>query len=53
MKLQIFCTRKEMITKLKRTFTEWKKIFVSLYIRHLTDNQKMHTAQRTKLPKNQ
>jgi hypothetical protein len=27
MKLEIFCTTKEMVSKLKRPPTEWKKIF--------------------------
>jgi hypothetical protein len=29
MKLKSFCTTKEMVSKLKRTPTEWKKIFAS------------------------
>jgi hypothetical protein len=29
MKLKIFCTTKEMVTKLKRLLTEWKKVFSS------------------------
>jgi mitochondrial fission protein ELM1 len=29
MKLKIFCTTKEMVTKLKRSPTEWEKIFAS------------------------
>jgi hypothetical protein len=29
MKLKIFCTTKEMVTKLKRPPTEWEKIFAS------------------------
>jgi hypothetical protein len=29
MKLQSFCTTKEMVSKLKRTPTEWKKNFAS------------------------
>jgi hypothetical protein len=29
MKLKCFCTRKEMVSKLKRAPTEWKKIFAS------------------------
>jgi hypothetical protein len=29
MKLKCFCTRKEMVSKLKRPPTEWKKIFAS------------------------
>jgi hypothetical protein len=28
-KLQIFCTEKEMVSKLKRHPTEWEKIFAS------------------------
>jgi hypothetical protein len=27
MKLKSFCTQKEMVSKLKRPLTEWKKIF--------------------------
>jgi hypothetical protein len=30
MKLKIFCTTKEMVTKMKRLPTEWEKIFASL-----------------------
>jgi hypothetical protein len=29
MKLKIFCTTKEMVTRLKRQSTEWEKIFAS------------------------
>jgi hypothetical protein len=29
MKLKSFCTTKEMISKLKRSSTEWKRIFAS------------------------
>jgi hypothetical protein len=29
MKLKIFCTTKEMVSKLKRPSTEWEKIFVT------------------------
>jgi hypothetical protein len=29
MKLKSFCTTKEMVSKLKRPPTEWKKIFAS------------------------
>jgi hypothetical protein len=29
MKLKNFCTKKEIISKLKRSLTEWEKIFVS------------------------
>jgi hypothetical protein len=33
MKLKSFCTKKEMVSKLKRPPTEWEKIFAS-YISH-------------------
>jgi hypothetical protein len=29
MKLKSFCTKKEMVSKLKRPITEWEKIFAS------------------------
>jgi hypothetical protein len=29
MKLKVFCTTKEMVSKLKKPLTEWEKIFVS------------------------
>jgi hypothetical protein len=29
MKLKIFCTKKEMFSKLKRQPTEWEKVFAS------------------------
>jgi hypothetical protein len=29
MKLKIFCTKKEMVSRLKRAPTEWEKIFAS------------------------
>jgi hypothetical protein len=38
-KLKSFCTTKEMVSKLKRTPTEWEKIVCQLYIRQRTDNQ--------------
>jgi hypothetical protein len=38
-KLKTFCTTKEMVSKLKRSPTEWEKIFCQLYIRQRTDNQ--------------
>jgi hypothetical protein len=37
--IKIFCTTKEMVSKLKRTPTEWEKIFAILYIRQGTNNQ--------------
>jgi hypothetical protein len=53
-KLKSFCTTKEMVSKLKRTPTEWKKIFASyIYIRQKTDNQNIQGAQKTKLSQNQ
>jgi hypothetical protein len=38
-----FCTTKEMVSKLKRTPTEWV-----LYIRQRTDNQNIQGPQKTK-----
>jgi hypothetical protein len=32
MKLKSFCTTKEMVSKLKRTSTEWEKIFASVVL---------------------
>jgi hypothetical protein len=29
MKLKSFCTTKEMVSKLKRSLTEWEKVFAS------------------------
>jgi hypothetical protein len=37
MKLNTFCTTKEMVSKLKRPPTEWEKKFAKLYIRQGTD----------------
>jgi hypothetical protein len=53
MKLKSLCTTKEMISKLKRTPTEWEKNLCQIYIRQGTDNQNKKGAQKTKLPKNQ
>jgi hypothetical protein len=35
MKLKSFCTPKEMVSKLKRTPTEWEKNICQLYIKGL------------------
>jgi hypothetical protein len=57
-KLKIFCTTKEMVSKLKRPTTEWEKIFASyisdkgLMYRELK-GQNIQGAQKTKLPQNQ
>jgi hypothetical protein len=48
-KLKGFCTTKEMISKLKRTPTEWEKIFTS----YTSDNQNIQRTQKTKLSQNQ
>jgi hypothetical protein len=37
-KFKNLCTAKQMVSKLKRTPTQWEKIFAS-YIRQRTDNQ--------------
>jgi hypothetical protein len=51
MKLKIFCTIKEMVSKLKRPPTEWEKIIAGwLYIRQRTDNQNIYGAEKPKLP---
>jgi hypothetical protein len=47
-KLKSFCTRKEMVSKLKRSPTEWEQ-----YIRQRTDNQNIQGDQKTKLSQNQ
>jgi hypothetical protein len=47
-KLKSFCTRKEMLSKLKRPSTEWERTFVNY-----SDNQNIHEAQKTKLSPNQ
>jgi hypothetical protein len=51
-KLKSFCTKKEMVSELKRLPTEWEKIFAS-YIRQKTNNQNMQENQKTKLSQNQ
>jgi hypothetical protein len=38
-KLKSFCSSKEMVSKLKRTPTEWEKNICQLHIRQRTDNQ--------------
>jgi hypothetical protein len=52
MKLKIFRTIKEMVSKLKRPPTEWEKIFAS-YIHQSTDNHNIQGAQKAKLSSNQ
>jgi hypothetical protein len=41
-KLKSFCTTKEMVSKLKRPPTEWKKIFAS----YTSDNHNIQGAQK-------
>jgi hypothetical protein len=53
MKLQSFCTAKEMVSKLKRPPTEWEKLFASYTSDKRTDNQNIQKAQKTKHPKNE
>jgi hypothetical protein len=50
-KLKSFCTTKEIVSKLKRLPTEWKKIFARYTSRQRTDNQNIQGVRRTKLPK--
>jgi hypothetical protein len=47
-KLNSFCSTKEMVSKLKRPPTEWEKI----YIRQRTDNQNIQGIQKNKLSQN-
>jgi hypothetical protein len=53
MKLQTFCTTKEMITKLKRKPTEWEKIFVSYTFDKGLITRIYKRVQKTKLAKYQ
>jgi hypothetical protein len=48
MKLKSFCITEEMVSKWKRSPTEWEKIFASYSSK--TDNQNIQGAQKTKLP---
>jgi hypothetical protein len=52
-KFKNFCTTKEMVSKLKKPSTEWKKIVVS----YTSDKElitRIHKKlKKTKLPKNQ
>jgi hypothetical protein len=50
-KLKIFCTTKEMVSKLKKLPQNGRKSLLA--IRQETDNQTIQGAQKTKLPKNQ
>jgi hypothetical protein len=52
-KLKSICTTKEMVSKLKRPPYKVGENICELYIRQRTDNQDIHRAQKTKLPKNQ
>jgi hypothetical protein len=54
MKLNSFCTTKEMVSKLKRPPTEWEKVFASYTSdKGLITRMNIQRAQKTKLPKNQ
>jgi hypothetical protein len=50
MKLKIFCTAKEMASKLKRLPTEWEKIFASCTSDNGLITRILQGAQKTKLP---
>jgi hypothetical protein len=47
-KIKIFCTTKEIVSKMNWTPTEWEKIFVQYtfvwYIRQRTDNQNIQAT---------
>jgi hypothetical protein len=51
MKLQSFCTTKEMVSKLKRLPTEWEKIFASYTSNKGLITTKYRELKKTKLPK--
>jgi hypothetical protein len=54
MKLKIFCTTKEMVSKLKRLPThKMGENLCQLYIGKGIDNQNKKGSQKTKHPKNQ
>jgi hypothetical protein len=54
MKLKIFCTTKEMVSKLKKAPHRMGENLFQLYIRQGTDNYYIQEAQRIKIPqKNQ
>jgi hypothetical protein len=48
-KLKNFCTTKEMVSKLKRQPTEWRK-YLPATRQTRTDNQNIQGTQKTKLP---
>jgi hypothetical protein len=52
MKLKGFCTTKEMVSKLKKTPTEWKKIFASYTSDKGLITKIYRELKKTKLPQN-
>jgi hypothetical protein len=48
--MKSFCTRKEIVSKLKRPPTGQEKNLCYLYIRQRTDNQNIQGTQKTELP---
>jgi hypothetical protein len=52
MKLKSFCTAKEMLSKLKRSPTDWEKIFASYTSDKRTDNKNKQGAQKLNSPQN-
>jgi hypothetical protein len=52
-KLESFCTTKEMVSKLKMPPREWEKTFASYTSDKGPDNQNIWGVQKTKLHKNQ
>jgi hypothetical protein len=49
-KLKCFCSTKEMVSKLKRPPTDWRKHLPATHQR--TDNQNIQRTQKTKLSQN-
>jgi hypothetical protein len=50
MKLQSFCTTKEMVSKLKSPCTEWQKIFASCALDKGLITRIFRELKKTKLP---
>jgi tetraacyldisaccharide-1-P 4'-kinase len=46
MKLKIFCTTKDMVSKVKRPPTEWEKNLWKLHIRQRTENQNIQELKK-------
>jgi hypothetical protein len=53
MKLKSFCTTKEIVSKLKKSSTEWEKFFASYTSDKGLITRIHRELKKTKLPKNQ